>query len=93
MLFEGDYHEWKVIPLHLMKLVLGKNFEFHSNLDISASLLKNDPTLYQEISRSWRKNLASPDYCSFSNDLSFFGLTHINIVWKSLCVTISSYKN
>ena len=43
---QANYDEWKVVPLlHLIKRFLIKNFEFHSNLDISAFLSKNLYTL------------------------------------------------
>ena len=33
-LFEGDFHDWKVIPLFLIGKNLGKNLKFYYNIDI-----------------------------------------------------------
>ena len=46
---QANYDEWKVVPLlHLIKRLLIKNFEYHSNLDISVFLSKNLYTLEHE---------------------------------------------
>ena len=31
-LYDENFHEWKVIPLHLILITFGQNFKFHSNL-------------------------------------------------------------
>jgi len=58
-LFDKIFHEWKVIPLYLFELYLGKNFKFHSNLLIRSSLLQKFPSYYQEIFKNWCKYLSS----------------------------------
>ena len=58
-LFDKNFHEWKVIPLYLFELYLGKNFKFHSNLHIRSSLLQKFPSNYQEIFKNWCKYLSS----------------------------------
>ena len=35
MLFEDDFHDWKVITVFLISKHLGKNFKFRSNIDIN----------------------------------------------------------
>ena len=38
----GDcFHEWKIIPLHLLKKYFGSSFKFHSNLHFESKLLKD----------------------------------------------------
>ena len=36
-LFDGNYHDWKIIPLFLVNKYFGKNFNFHPNLSFSLS--------------------------------------------------------
>ena len=33
-LFDNNFHQWKLIPLYLIRQYLGKNFKFHSNLEL-----------------------------------------------------------
>ena len=44
-LFEGDCHDWNIIPLFLIDKHLGKNFKFHNNLDISNDVLSKRLTV------------------------------------------------
>ena len=59
-LFDKNFHEWKIIPLHLLEKYFGKNFKFHSNLLVKSSSIKNFPFYYQEIFHKWCKYLTSP---------------------------------
>ena len=34
-LFDNNFHQWKVISLYLIRWYLGRNFKFHSNLEVS----------------------------------------------------------
>ena len=38
-LFDNNFHQWKVIQLYLCYWYLMRNFKFHSNLEISRSVL------------------------------------------------------
>ena len=40
--------------------LIGKNFNFHSNLQIKSSLIKNFPCCYQKVFCNWNKYLSSP---------------------------------
>ena len=60
-LFEDDFHDWKVIPLFLIGKHLGKNFKFHSNIDLSNNILLKFPSIYQDIFIKWVNNyIAKP---------------------------------
>ena len=59
-LFDNNFHQWKIIPLDLFRQYLGKNFKFHSNLQVSHSILRKFPKFYKEIFIRWGKHLASP---------------------------------
>ena len=59
-LFDDNFNQWKLIPLYLIHKNLGKNFKFHSNLDLSEHILQKFPKYYQEIFRKWGKYLSSP---------------------------------
>ena len=54
---DDSFHTWKVIPLFLMKIHLGKNFVFHSNLIIKQKRVEKIPEFYQEILTRWGKYL------------------------------------
>ena len=41
-------------------MIVGKNFNFHSNLLVKSSLIQNLPCYYQEIFCNWYKHLSSP---------------------------------
>ena len=38
-LFDNNFHQWKLIPLYLVCQYFGKSFKFHSNLEVSHSIL------------------------------------------------------
>ena len=38
-LYDKNFHEWKVIPLHLIRITFGQNFKFHSNFSCDTRLL------------------------------------------------------
>ena len=52
-------HNWKKIPLALIHNILGKNFKFHSNLQLEKKILNRFPKYYQEIINGWSKKLFS----------------------------------
>ena len=39
-LYDETFHPWKVIPLYLIEMHLGKNLKFHPNLDLKDFPLK-----------------------------------------------------
>ena len=49
MLFDNNFHQWKVIPLYLTRQYLGKNFKFHFNVEINHSILHKFPKFCKEI--------------------------------------------
>ena len=59
-LFDNNFHQWKLIPLYLIRQYLGKNFKFHSNLEVSHSILCKFPKFYKEIFIRWGKYISSP---------------------------------
>ena len=60
MLFDNNFHQWNLIPLYLIRQYLGKNSKFHSNLEVSHSILCKFHKSYQEIFIKWGKYLSSP---------------------------------
>ena len=52
-LFDNNFHQWKLIPIYLIHQYLGKNFKFHSNLEVSHSISCKFPKLYKEIFIRW----------------------------------------
>ena len=53
---EDDFHDWKVIPLFLTGKHLGKNFNFHNNIDLSNKILSKCLSFYQNIFIKWINN-------------------------------------
>ena len=47
-LFKGNFHDWKILPLHIIHKSLRKKFVFYSNLQINKKLTKNFPKYYKE---------------------------------------------
>ena len=52
-LFYENFHDWKIIPLHIIHKSLGKKFVFHSNLKVNKKLTKSFPKYYREIINAW----------------------------------------
>ena len=59
-LYDKNFHPWKVIPLYLIEMHFGKNFNFHPNLDLRNFSLKIFSKYYQEIIYRWGIYLSSP---------------------------------
>ena len=60
-LYDDCFHEWKIIPLHLLNKCFGPSFKFHSNLHFESKLLKQFPSFYKQILMNWKKYfIASP---------------------------------
>ena len=52
-LFDENFHDWKIIPLHIIHKSLGKKFVFHSNLKVNKKLTKSFLKYYREIINTW----------------------------------------
>ena len=52
-LYDDKFHEWKLIPLHLIKSTLG--IKLHSNLDFEDSKIPTFPTFYKQLFCNWQK--------------------------------------
>ena len=48
-LYDDSFHEWKMLPLHLISKTFAKSFIFHSNLSFKKKLIKSFPSFYKEI--------------------------------------------
>ena len=59
-LSDNNFHQWKVIPLYLIRRYLGRNFKFHSNLEVSHSFWSTFPRFYKEVIIRWGKHLSFP---------------------------------
>ena len=77
-LYDENFHEWKIIPLHLIRITLGQNFKFHSNLSYDTKLLTSFPVFYKNIFRYWSQHFTvSPELpsCILS---TFYGMIKIS---------------
>ena len=57
-LFDDNSHNWKIIPLGFINKYLGKDFRFHSNLQIDSKYVKTFPKYFKEVITAWSRNLA-----------------------------------
>ena len=80
-LYDDKFHEWKLIPIHLIKSTFGINFKFHSNLDFDDSKSLTFYSFYKQLFCNWRKYLSS----SVIFDLLFyhnqFGITNNKLIY------------
>ena len=84
-LFDNNFHQWKLIPLYLIRQYLGKKFEFHSNLEVSHSILCKFPKFYKEIFIRWGKLFSSPATLPLTVPCPFIWFNkHIQIDNKSI---------
>ena len=56
-LFDNNSHNWKIIPLGFINKYLGRDFKFHSNLQIDSKYVKTFPKYFKEVINAWSRNL------------------------------------
>ena len=56
-LCDENFHEWKIIPSHLINKYFGKSFKFHSCLSFDRKLLIKFPKFYKNILFQWSSSL------------------------------------
>ena len=59
MLYNDYFHEWKLIPLHLITMSFGSKFKFHSNIFFKKTSLKKILPFYKDIFINWKIHLSS----------------------------------
>ena len=90
ILYDENFHEWKIIPSYLIKTIFFKNFKFHPCLDPSKRSLKNTPNFYKEMITNWVKCLSySPSLPSAI--LSQFWWLNANIKINNRSILISDF--
>ena len=48
-LYDDCFHEWKIIPLHLLIKCVVPSFKFHSNLNFENKILNDFPSFYNQM--------------------------------------------
>ena len=81
-LYDEHFHEWKIIPFHLIHITLGQNLKFHSNLSYDTKLPTNFHVFYKNIFRYWRQ------YFTVSSDLHSCILS--SFLWYNKDIWISN---
>ena len=56
-LYDDCFHEWKIIPLHLLNKYFGPSFKFHSNLHFESKLLRLFILLQIHTNEFWKNIL------------------------------------
>ena len=93
-LYDGNDHDWKVIPLYLINRYFGKNFRFHSNLSLSVCLTDNFPTFYKQILINWSSYFSSNSEVSSCIQFNYLWYNeHILIDNKPVYLSRFSDKN
>ena len=57
-IYDNSFHDWKLIPLYLIKKSFGTAFKFHSNLLFKSNKIKFFPSFYRKIILNRKKRLA-----------------------------------
>ena len=73
-LYDENFHEWKIIPSHLINKYFGKSFRFHSCLSFDWKLLIKFPKIYKNILFQWSSSFFASSKlpsCILSNFLWF----------------------
>ena len=81
-LYTENFQEWKIIPLHYINNFFGKNFEFHSNLNIPKNTLSYFPSFYKDILILRTKN--------YSNQPSLPSTIVSQYLWFNIFIKIDS---
>ena len=93
-LFDNNFHQWKLIPLYLIRKYLGKIFKFHSSLKVSCSILCKFPKVYEGIFIIWGKQLSSQATLPSTVSCQFIWFNkHIQIDNESIYLYNFSIKN
>ena len=72
---DGNFHEWKIIPSYLMKIIFFEKFKFQPCLDRGIRSLKKVPHFQQEMITNWPELFS---FITISDSFpSFYGLTRI----------------
>ena len=61
-LYDQNFHDWKLIPMHFINNTFGKNFIFHSIFSFKTSVFHQLPTFYAKILQSWKINFSHISY-------------------------------
>ena len=92
--YDDCFHEWKIIPLHLLSKYFDPSFKFHSNFHFESKLLKDFPSFYKQILMNWKKYfLASPITPSWVLSQFLLYNSYIKIDSKAVCLKFFSTKN
>ena len=93
-LFDNIFYQWKLTPLYLIRQYLGKKFNFHSNLEVSHSILYKFSKFYKEIFIRWGKHLSSSATLPSTVACQFIWFNkHIQIDNKSIYLYNFSNRN
>ena len=57
--YDNNFHEWKLIPLHLITMSFGSKFKFHSNTFLKKHHLEKLLLFYRDIFINWKTHFSS----------------------------------
>ena len=59
-LYDDCFHEWKIIPLHLLGKYFSSSFKFSSNLDFGSKFLEEFSSFDERMIKNWQKYFIAP---------------------------------
>ena len=59
-LCDDCFHEWKIIPLHLLSSYFGSSFKFHFNLHFEGKVSEDFPPFYKQMLVNWKICFIAP---------------------------------
>ena len=91
-LYDDSFHEWKIIPLHLISRTFGKSFIFHSNLSFKKKFIKSLPSFYQLNLQNWKAFFSKTPETPSVFCLSFYGIIYIFELMKAMSFSLDFHK-
>ena len=91
-LYDGLFHQWRTIPLHLISRTFGKSFIFHSNLSFKKKLIKSLPSFYKQIFLNWKSFFSKTPETSSGVLFHFYGIISIFKLMKAIHISLGFHK-
>ena len=97
-LFNENFHDWKILPLHIIHKSLGKKIVFHSNLKVNKKSTKSFLKYNREIINTWGSKFSCQTlvvpFAILSQFLWFNSQIQVgNESVNNFAITKSIYKN
>ena len=92
-LYDGNHHDWKVIPLYFVNKYFGKKNNFHSNLSLNLALILSQSSINKSLLHGPITLLPIPKFHLAFNPIFYGTLNIILIDNKRVYLSFFSDKN